>query len=130
MKTGDEAGNVDVNNGVTLIDLAGTGTNIVTATTGTVELSAVTDSANVVEFEINAANFFMIPPLDLFIDMEEEEEEFLEGAWLLNPGNLNVRSWIDGPTLLPNPSWIQISPELSYFPNWNQEQQPRLLASL
>ena len=49
-----------VNSGVTLIDLVGT--NIVTATTGTVELSAVTDSANVVEFEINAANFFLIPP--------------------------------------------------------------------
>ncbi len=75
-----------------------------------------------------AANFFMIPPLDLFIDMEEDEEdEFLEeGAWLLNPGAFYLRSWADVPTLLPNPNWIQISPELSLVPNWNQEQQPRL----
>ncbi len=49
-------GNVDVNNSVTLIDLSGAGTNIITALSGSVELAAVTDSANVVELEINADN--------------------------------------------------------------------------
>jgi len=75
------------------------------------------------------ANFFMIPPLDLFIDMEEEEE-FFEGAWLLNPGDLNVRNWTDGPTLLHSNSLTGTSPPLSLLPNGHEGQQPRLLASL
>jgi len=80
----------------------------------------------------NAANFFMIPPLDLFIDMEEDEEdEFLEeGAWLLNPGVLNVRHETGRPTLLHSNSLKGTSPQLSLFPNGNQEQDLRILASL
>ncbi|MBC8433648.1 MAG: hypothetical protein H8D96_17200 [Desulfobacterales bacterium] len=75
------------------------------------------------------ANFFMIPPLDLFIDMEEEDE-FLDGAWLLNPDDLNVMHEIGRPTLLHSNSSPGTSPQVSLIPNGNQEQDLRILASL
>lgn len=48
-------GNIDLENGVTLIDLAGTdSTNDITATAGAITLNDVTDSGTITEFEINA----------------------------------------------------------------------------
>jgi len=74
------------------------------------------------------ANFFMIPPLDLFIDIDDDD--FLDEASLLNPGDLNVSNWTDGPTLLHSNSLTGTSPPLSLLPNGHEGQQLRLLASL
>lgn len=64
-------GNVDFSNGVTLIDLAGTGTNIIAATdganatSGNVLLANVTDSADVVELRITASDDVVIDNITL-----------------------------------------------------------------
>jgi len=70
----------------------------------------------------------MIPPLDLFIDIDDDD--FLDEASLLNPGDLNVSNWTDGPTLLHSNSLTGTSPPLSLLPNGHEGQQLRLLASL
>ena len=65
------------------------------------------------------ANFFMAPPLDLFIEMEEEQqmEEPEEDASLLNKGVFglqNVGKSIHKPTLLrDNVSKLEIFPDIS-----------------
>ncbi|HJO83933.1 MAG TPA: hypothetical protein QF520_16240, partial [SAR202 cluster bacterium] len=58
------SGTIDINDSVTLIDLAGTGTNEITAGTN-VELTDVTDSANVVELGITAADDITVANITL-----------------------------------------------------------------
>ena len=67
---------------------------------------------------ITDVNFFMTPPLEIYIDMEEEVEEGEEDdetALLLRPG-------FNKPTLLyENYNWMDI-PGISYYQDWKSKK--------
>ncbi|MBL7043717.1 MAG: hypothetical protein ISR77_34115, partial [Pirellulaceae bacterium] len=74
-----EAGDVDINNTVTLIELAGTGANIISARGSDIELAAITDSGAVDELEINADGSITIDTIvlddqpDVLLDVNLDE---------------------------------------------------------
>jgi hypothetical protein len=58
-------------------------------------------------------NFFMVPPLEIYIDMEEEEEEFEEAMFLMQPDRL--KCYLNRPSLLNDLIRVEIIPGLSYI---------------
>ncbi|MBU0699595.1 MAG: hypothetical protein KKE59_09265, partial [Proteobacteria bacterium] len=94
-------------------------------------LSAQQEVLEILMRAASEAQFFNIPPLELFIDMEEEKEldvrpdELEGGASLLSPGSLGATHGMDRPSLLPDIK-VEVSPRLSYFPNWMPKQKPSI----
>ena len=94
-------GNVDLNTSVTLIDLSGAaGTNVITATDGSVRLAALSDSGTPAELEINSDTSMTLTSvdianlLDVNVDLDDDGSETLDSG-ALSAGTVTVHGSSD-----------------------------------